>query len=480
MRKIICVIIGAAVLLAAAGLTACGGKTARNSYSITAEYFPEERLLSAEMTVTVPNLAGNALSELKFELWPNAYREGATYRPVSELFAPSAYYRGESYGGIAILSLSGAEGFEVTGEDENILTVTLSEPLYPDETVSLTIAFEVTLAEINHRLGVGEHSVNLANFYPVLCTYGENGFSEYVYSYNGDPFVSECADYDVTLTVPAEYTAVYSGTGDSVAQNGKKTYHVVAENARDVAFVLGNYECVRAQVGETAVEYYYFQDPSPQTALSAATDSFGYFSETFGGYEYPCYKVVETDFPYGGMEYPMLSLISCDLQESEIARVVAHETAHQWWYAMVGSNQFESSWQDEGLAEYSVALFLGAFPQYGGSYADFIRASENAYRAYFSVYSQLSDKANTAMDRPLTSYTGEYEYRNIAYDKGVILFDRVRSVTGDGKFFAALKQYKKQYAGKIASPANLISCFERAGANVEGVILSFTDGLCVI
>ena len=479
MRKILSCALGAIILLGSAGLAACGEKVPRARYTLHGEYFPEERKLCAEMTVVVPNGTDTALDSLSFSLWPNAYREGATYAPVSELYASAAYYAGKSYGGILVQSVTGGAGYEVCGEDENILSVTLEKPLYPDECVELNIGFEVTLAQINHRLGVGEHAVNLANFYPVLCARGENGFLEYVYSCNGDPFVSDCADYEVTLTFPEEYTAAFNGAGEVTAADGKKTAHVQAENVRDVAFVLGkDFQTLTGDVNGVPVEYCYFADESPETALKVAQQSIDYFGRTFGKYSYPRYVVVETDFPFGGMEYSGLAMISSALRSEDVPAVVAHETAHQWWYAMVGSNQFENAWQDEGLAEYSSALFLGAHPEYGETYEEFVHRSESGYRAFFSVRAQVSGEADTGMNRPLTAFTGEYEYRNIAYDKGVIMFDRLRSVMGDRRFFGGLREYFEDYSGKIASPDELASCF--GGAHVEELIRSFTDGKCVI
>ena len=233
-------------------------------------------------------------------------------------------------------------------------------------------------------------------------------------------------------------------------------------------------------VGEIPVSYYYLNDGNAEETLACAAESLTYYGETFGAYAYGSYTVVQTDFPYGGMEYPMLSMIAADLREEEVPVVVAHETAHQWWYASVGSDQFGNAWQDEGLAEFSAALFLDAHPAYGVSYEDCVTASEQSYRAYFSVNSQLTGEQNTAMQRPLTEFSGEYEYRNIAYDKGVILFDRLRDTLGDQKFFAALRAYAKANGGKIASPAELVSCFAARGAHAEGIFDSFLQGTCVI
>ena len=478
MRKLVCATLSSAMLLSVFSFTACGKGEGLSRYKIDAEYLPEEQKLVATMEASIFNRTDVALPALEFQLWPNAYRENATHPPVAEPYVAAAYYGGPSYGGIEITSCEGAE-ITYKGEDSTLLVAKLPKELYPDERATLKFSFEVQLASINHRLGAGEHAVNLANFYPVLCAYGKNGFYECEYSPNGDPFVTDCADYDVTLAVPKSYTV--AGAERAGEKGDSALFTLQAKNVRDVAFVLSeHFQKVETTVNATPVQYYYIDDKSPTHALGVAADSLSFYKRTFGDYDYPCYTVVQTDFPYGGMEYPMLSMISLSLREGEVAAVVAHETAHQWWYAMVGSDQYNEAWQDEGLAEYSVALFWNAHPQYGGSYQEAVALSEKSYRAFFSVYSQVSGSSDTRMSRPLTEYSGLYEYRSIAYDKGVILFDRVRAVAGERKVLRALSLYAKRYGGKIASAADLVACFVDAGAHVAELFTSFTEGLCVI
>ena len=487
MKKFLVCALGAFLLIpSCACLSSCGREHAQSrcAYTISAEYKEETRTLSAEMKVRVPNTTDSTLGELKFELWANAYREGAEYAPVSDLFSGAAYYGGASYGEMKIKGISGAESFSVGGEDANILTLALASPLAPGESAEIAVSFDVALANVNHRLGVTQRTVNLGGFYPVLCHLGAEGFCEYVYSSNGDPFVSETADYDVTLTVPAEYilaTGFAAEEAEQAPDDEKRTYHVCANGVRDVAFVLSkDFQILTKETGGKEIAYYYYADRSPEATLEAAANSLSFYGDTFGAYEYPRYAVAETGFVFGGMEYPALSMISADLLPNERPAVVAHETAHQWWYAMVGSNQFTEAWQDEGLAEYSTALFFEAHPEYDVKYADFVADSERAYRAFFSVYSQVHGEADTTMSRPLTDFSGEYEYRSIAYDKGVILFDRVRDVAGTRKFNAALKRYAGTYSGSIATPAQLIGCFSKSGANVAALFDSFLEGKCVI
>ena len=478
MRRILPVVLALLLALAPLTLAACG-TTTPDLYTMTLVYEPSTRSLAGEMTVQLENRTESAWETVEFQLWPNAFREGAKYLPVSETYAPAVYYKGASFGGITLTGVEGGEA-RVVGEDENIFEVTPPAPVYPDERITLTMRFTVLLPEIEHRLGVGQKTVNLGNFYPILCAWGEGGFCEHVYACCGDPFVSGIADYDVTFTLPASYHVAHTGTGTRTEENGLATYHVRAEGVRDFAMVCSEQFTVHtAEASGIPVVYYALDDADPSGTLQTACESLSYYADAFGAYEYPAYTVVETGFPYGGMEYPMLSLIADDLPATEVPLVVAHETAHQWWYAMVGSDQYHEAWQDEGLAEYSAALFFEAYPEYGRTYADMVAASESAYRAYYSVSAQLS-RGETAMRRDLTDYTGDYAYRSLAYDKGVILFDRLRQTVGEERFFAAIKDYARAYKGEIAPPEALIARFAARSPQAEGIFAAFLDGLCVI
>lgn len=478
MRRILPVVLALLLALAPLTLAACG-TTTPDLYTMTLVYEPSTRSLAGEMTVQLENRTESAWETVEFQLWPNAFREGAKHLPVSETYAPAVYYKGASFGGITLTGIEGGEA-RVVGEDENILEVTPPAPVYPDERITLTMRFTVLLPEIEHRLGVGQKTVNLGNFYPILCAWGEEGFCEHVYACCGDPFVSGVADYDVTFSLPASYHVAHTGTGTRTEENGLATYHVRAEGVRDFAMVCSEQFTVHtAEASGIPVAYYALDDADPSGTLQTACESLSYYADAFGAYEYPAYTVVETGFPYGGMEYPMLSLIADDLPATEVPLVVAHETAHQWWYAMVGSDQYHEAWQDEGLAEYSAALFFEAYPEYGRTYADMVAASESAYRAYYSVSAQLS-RGETAMRRDLTDYTGDYAYRSLAYDKGVILFDRLRQTVGEERFFAAIKDYARAYKGEIAPPEALIARFAARSPQAEGIFAAFLDGLCVI
>lgn len=455
----------------------CSSQKENNVYRISAQF--SENTLSASMQFTFYNDEETSLSFLCFNLYGNAYREGAQNTPLTASQA-SAYYNGKSYGDMEIVSVSPCKDWEVCGEDENILRVDLEKELFSAESVTVNIEYVLTLAQVEHRTGVAKRSVNLGNFYPVLCAYEEGkGFYECVYSSNGDPFYSETADYEVTLTADEKYVAASSGqTVSATRKGGKMVCEYALENARDFALVLGEeYEVFQMQAAGVHILYYAYDDDNAEQTLELLSDCISYFSDTFGDFPYKTYAAVQTGFCFGGMEYPALVYLSDSLSREEYLYTAVHETAHQWWYAAVGNNECEYAFLDEGLAEYSSYLFFSEYGEYGIDAAARLKTAHSACNALVSVQEQVFGEADTTMDRPLSEY-GAYEYVVIAYDKGMLLFDALRDAVGDRAFFASLKRYYAQNSGKIATPASLSAAFKNAGAS--GVIASFMDGTAIV
>ncbi|MGN0803800.1 MAG: M1 family metallopeptidase [Candidatus Coproplasma sp.] len=482
MKKLLPVICATAVFITTLPLSACSKKESAklSSYSICASYDEGKRTLSGVCDFTYYNSTDNEISSLSFNLWGNAYRQNAKYKPISDK-DDKAYYSGRSYGNESVEKVEGCAEWAIGGEDENILKVTLSEPVYPEQSTSVSISYTLTLANVNHRTGVTQSTVNLGNFYPVLCAYTLEGFAEYPYYSTGDPFISECADYDVKLTFPREYIVATSGRELTKEAEGENiTTHCELKNARDFAVVISkDFKTLTAQYEGVNVNLYYLGDRVPKREFTAVCDSLKYFSSTFGKYCYPTLSVVFTPLNVSGMEYPALTMISSALSEKDAIYTAVHENAHQWWYAMVGSDQVNCAWQDEGLAEYSALCFFENNPSYGYTRTGLLGTAVKAYRGYYSVYNQIFGDSDTTMNRSLCDFDGDYEYVNIAYNKALIAFENVRCAMGDKKFFSALSSYFKHNCGKIASPEELISHFTSL-YDVEGIFSSFIEGKAVI
>ena len=483
MRRIICILLTALCLPFVSFLfIACKeGTDSGIRYEITAEYLPEDEAIFATQKVTYENRTEGVKDTLRFALYPNAYRKNAVYKPVSATYQPLAYYAGESYGGVTITSVLGGRGWQVCGEDENILAVELETPLYTGDEVVLDISFVTSLAKVNHRTGVCAKSVNLGNFYPILCADFGQGFLENPYYAVGDPFVSACADYTLQLKVPKDYEVASSGTlKERRVLESKKYCKYEAKNARDFALALSKeYEILEDKVGKTTVYYYHMGDERASEKLDLAVKAITYFSSVFGEYPYESYSVAQTGFCFGGMEYPALAYISDALTEKEAAHTIVHETAHQWWYAAVGSDQVNEAWQDEGLTEYSTLLFFEKHKEYSLDKNQLVEDSLRACRAYAEVYGGvLGDDGR--MSRRLDGYLSDYAYRVLAYDKGVVMFDNLRKSVGDKKFFAALRRYYADNKYRLATPYALVGAFEKVGVDVAGYFEAFLQGKATI
>lgn len=464
----VCLLAAPFFLVSFAGLASCKREEDRPAYHISAEYVPAAGILYGEMTVEAVNLSEEPKEEVQFALYPNAFREDAPCPPLPEAYFSAAYYEGESFGGIDVRELTGAKEWEVS-EGGEALTVTLSEPLASGGKARLSMKFEVMLPKMNFRLGIGEHTVNLAHFFPVLAE------EPPAFSSVGDPFPAERADYMFSLTAPASYSIICGFEGETAEHNGRKTLSVQAENVREIAFVLAEgMTCTEGEADGTPVEYWHFRKDA-SAELFAAAGSLSYFGKQFGEYAYPKYVVVETDLPLGGSEQTALSFVSSSLRGDDLAAAVVHETAHQWWYAMAGSDEVRYAWMDEGLAEYCTALYFGAAE---GRYRELVSAAEGRYRAFVSVREQLADTVDTSMDRPLSAFSGAYEYRSIVYDKSVILFDRLHEVLGD-KLILGLRRCFSAAKGGVLTPETLVSSLS-SGVDVSGIFTSFCEGACVI
>ncbi len=482
MKKI-AIIIAVLILPCFIFCFSCKSKQERSCYDIECSFDGEK--LSGIESVTFYNDTENVFKELKFNLFMNAYREGAKYSPISEKDQASCYYMGNSFGNTEIQKVYiGKEEleFSIIGEDQNILSVNLGREVYPSESVTVTIDFTVLFANVISRSGINETSVNMGNFYPILCGIEDGAFYECVYYSNGDPFFSECADYNVKITLPCEYVVASSGKLTDSRKNGiLVTNEYSLLNARSFCFVLSKeFESITDTSLGIEITYYFYKDKNPSKSLKVAVDAIKTFSELFGEYSYPTYSIVETPFNQGGMEYPALVYISSDLESEAVEEVIVHETAHQWWQVTVGNNEIEYGFLDEGLAEYSVVLFYEKNPSYNILRETLIKSTERTYRVFCSVFDKLYNNVDTTMLRSLDEYKSEYEYVNIAYIKGCLMHEYLRMGIGDEKYFNGLKRYYKEYSFKVASPLDMMGIFEKVGADSNGFFNSFLNGSVII
>lgn len=485
MKKIFIPIAVLFLFVCSVSLFACKEKEQkRTKYEITCS-LDENYLLTGVEKVIFYNDKDNSFTSLKFNIFANAFREGAEFSPVSAQYYHSAYPNGLNYGKVEITGCKGEENsldYSICGKDENVLEVYLEKEIFPEEMVEVEIEYKISLANVIARTGYNEKTINLANFYPILCGIDQNGFYECVYYANGDPYFSECADYEVTFCASSEYVVASSGEIISAKEeNGKTTATYLLKNARSFCFVFSKeFKCITDNSSGVTLNYYYYNDETPISSIEYALKGLETFSGLFGDFPYNNYSVVQTKFIQGGMEFPALVMISDELDPLSYGEVIVHETAHQWWQTAVGNNEIEYGFLDEGLAEYSTVLFYENRPEFSYTREKLIKSSEQTYKLYCSVYDKLFGGTDTSMLRAIPEFTSEYEYVNIAYVKSCIMYDQLRNGIGDEKFFSALKRYYSEFSFKNAVPDDLVACFIKEGADAEGFFNSFFTGKAII
>lgn len=438
-----------------------------NTYTMNIVY-NNDHTLDVEQKLEYTNRTEDSLNNLKLHLYPRSFRKDSRVSVVSTLNHSKCYYNGESFGDIEIsrIDVNGNEiPVTINGNDDDILDVTFENPLTPNNTYTISLSYKVTLPNINHRFGYGEDTINLGNFYPIACIY-ENG--DYIidsYHYNGDPFYSDVANYNVTITADNSLKLATTGTIQSTTDTEKNiTYNINAKAVRDFAMVLSDkFNIVSDKVGSTQVNYYYYKNQYPQECLQAGIDSVNTFNRLFGEYPYATLNIVESNFVHGGMEYPNLVLISdaVDIQ-SDFINVIIHEVAHQWWYGIVGNDEVSYGWLDEGLTEYSTVLFYNENPSYNVNTKELIKNTTNSYVTFVDVYTKVFGEVDTSMNRKLNEYNNESEYVYIAYVKGMLIFDSLKEILGHDKFITCLQTYFKDNKFGISTPDKLIDSFEKA------------------
>jgi len=294
----------------------------------------------------------------------------------------------------------------------DVAKVTLPKPLPPKGTVTIETPFFVKLPKIISRLGhTGKH-YEITQWYPKPAVYDKDGWHPMPYTNMGE-FYSEFGSFDVKITLPKDYRIMATGDlvngekelewldslasiGDSLnkledkefnkaiktlekdrktkLKNKKnktatetgpslKTVHFRQNNVHDFAWFAdphwiverGNLWLENSNRDVTLWSMYLPKNAKMwRSSIEYLHDSGYWFSRFFGDYPYNHITAVDGDMSAGGgMEYPNITVISRDRSKDLLEYVIMHEVGHNWLYGILGSNERDYAWIDEGLNEYT-------------------------------------------------------------------------------------------------------------------------------
>lgn len=476
-------------------------------YTIDANLDAESHTLSAIEQCVYCNHSPVAIETLYLHLYANAFKDEKT------VFAEEA--RIMNIRGFASLhdSLRGFITIESVIDDrdsldfhveETILAVRLPTVLMPGDSVVLRIAYQLQIPWKFARLGyVGDH-YEMAHWYPRVCVFDNNGWHLDTYHMIGE-FYGEYGTYDVTIDVPGHYVVAATGervdTSDIMFMNtllvsGRKMkiqerrrVRFRAERVHDFAWVCDpDFLVSQSEVDGITIQVFYFENKknSWHNAPTYAVDAVTRYNKWFMQYPYKILSVV-SGYGYEGVEYPQLVII--DVAESGLVKftrlfelVIAHEIAHQWFYGILGSNEIDEAWLDEGFASYAEVRYLE--DKYGKDYSlltvPFAPALPRTYLHRLVYYISQTNQIEKPVLTPAHEFIDmPFAYLNSAYSKPALFLMYLEGLVGRSQFNRIMKRYCQEYSFKHPTTQDFLHiCEEETRRVLDSLFYQILNTTC--
>ena len=361
-------------------------------YNINVTLDDENHTLQGNIYIDYFNNSPNDLEFIWFHIWPNAYKDNTTALAKQKLEdgSTSLYYADEQERGYINNLDFKVENKKVHWDYHpqhiDICKVYLNKPLRAGQSLKISTPFFVKIPDGKFsRLGHVEQSYMITQWYPKPAVYDKDGWHPMPYLDQGE-FYSEFGSFDVSITLPSNYTV--GATGDlqnyeeierleKLAQitdtiskfsddmsfpnsnTDTKTLRYIQSNIHDFGwFADKRYHVLRGEVElpkskEKVTLWTMFTNNEAdlwKNSIEYMHDAVYYYSLWNGDYPYKhCSAVDGTISAGGGMEYPNITVIGESGDAFLLEEVIMHEVGHNWFYGMLGSNERDHPWMDEGI-----------------------------------------------------------------------------------------------------------------------------------
>ncbi|NVO85307.1 M1 family metallopeptidase [Hymenobacter terrestris] len=479
------------------------------NYSIDVTLDDQRHELIGREEIMYTNNSPDVLPFIWFHLWPNAYRDNSTAFAHQQLrngnrtfqFATPAQ-RG-FIDGLEFQVNGQPARLEFDADNPDMARLLLPQPLAAGASITITTPFRVKIPDSFSRLAhVGQH-YQITQWYPKPAVYDRKGWHPMPYLSQGE-FYSEFGSFDVRITLPANY--VVGATGvlqnpdelarlDALAAIGAskktaedfgtdlkfpasapetKTLRYVQDRVHDFAwFADKRFNVLKSGVtlpsGRTVTSWVMFTNrDAPQwiKGLQDVNDALTYYSRWVGEYPYASATAVDGIMSAGsGMEYPMVTVTP--------PAAIVHEVGHNWFYGILGSNERDFAWMDEGvntytenrIAERDTAVggmmgFLSKWPliETATGIADLPAVSLDRL--------PVAALASRGFDQPVSGVAsadyGRFNYNIITYSETALLLKYLAGYLGQEQFDVAMRAYYQQWQFRHPYPEDMQAAFERA------------------
>jgi aminopeptidase N len=480
-------------------------------YSISCTLETNTHKIFGSETLEYTNNSPDTLREVYFRLYWNIFTYGS-YAQKTQWQRKS--FLKDSSGGIWLrkfaLQENGTEKNLEYEVDNTLLRATLPSPLLPKEKITFVIDWNENIPTFTMRTGHVGRDYNIAQWYPQIATYDKFGWHKD--QYIGAEFHNEFGTFDVNITLPKSFIVGYSGTllnpqevlPDSAIQKLKSsegndstvnildysqreipkedsalvTWKCRIDTARDFAWSANeNYIWDVAHWNGIAIHALYFDDKKEFWKRDAeyGRHAIKFFSENFGMYPYPNAFCVEGVIG-GGMEYPGIVFLGHigDEISTALYDVTAHEFGHEWYPMMMGNNETEYAFMDEGFTTFITTL----------AHEDFYGRNNNSYfwnarHHKFFAFPNSDERqdnvrnylniAKLGVEEPIATHADHWDETigsgTAFYPKTASVMFMLQYVLGDSVFSQLMLEYYKRWKFKHPYPEDFYTLAMEVSGN---------------
>lgn len=440
-------------------------------YDVMLRLNPQAHTLAISQQLDYSNATPDTLSSLVLRTWLNAYETEESSPAATEELYDVCYYEGFSPGYLTLQEITWngkAAAWRYLDKEKTVLEIDV-DPLPPGEGGVLSLRAIAEIPACAHRTGYTENAYQLSHVLPLLSRYEEGAWRQDAYCPVGDPFVNDCANFSIRVYAPDDYLPVCSAPLER-QQDGSWQGEILA--AREIGLCIGKgYYQQKALHQGTLICSYARNQAGAKRALEDAKKAIETFSVLYGDYPWPSFTVCSADFPFGGIEYTAFCLASEDYylesQADTLELIIAHEAAHQWFYALVGSDQWYQPWQDEALCEYATLRYVEK--RYG-------QGSFNTLK-FYRVDSPMQEviPGSLTPGSPIDYFGNLTDYSAVVYGRGAALMIALDEMLPQGAD-DFLRAYAEKFAFGFADRQAFESFLqEYSGMDLAPLLLDYLD-----
>jgi hypothetical protein len=476
----------------APGLPPLPERSPRNaSYTIQARLDPSRRTIAGSLVLEWRNTSDQALSTFPFHLYWNAFRNNLSTAARGEGRRASGDRTPEEreFGWIRVKSirLLGAAEEDLTPtlryldedgnrDDRTVMEVRATKPVAPGETARFRIEWDALIpyGDVGRAGWVHDYHF-IVQWFPKIGVFWKGRWNCHTF-YPWTEFFADYGVYDVSLTLPPGFVVGATGRLQEKTGNpdGTDTFRFVQEDVHDFAWTASRRFLERHARFDDAdyppVDIRLLIQPEHSHLAERYLEATKIALRTYGAwaapYPYPQLTVVDPAWgsASGGMEYPTLftggASVFAPRELHSPEGVTIHEAGHQFWYGLVGNNEFEEAWLDEGFNTYMTSkavdrsLGPGAWGRryFGGSYGRGARTgwpvvAPGVWIPRGSEYlGELREGGKKdVMARPGWTYRDPDSYTLNSYGKPALVLQTLEGLVGEEAMVKILRTYARRY-----------------------------------